>query len=204
MLTTGAADGDGYVVLVFLGVSFQRNLDSFLISVEKFLGSLAGKHVVGDRLVVPGKLAQVGHPERVGQKTHVGHEIGVDGHTVFEAEAEDVYCHGGGAGAEHRLVEFGGQLVDAQGAGVDDPVGSFLEVFQQVTFLKDAVDQSVAVLQRVRAAHGFIALDEHFVAGVEEQNTGFDAEIIQMAEHGGQLVEIAGAHVDDGGKLVDA
>ncbi len=59
---------------------------------------------------------------------------------VFEAEAEDVYCHGGGAGAEHRLVEFGGQLVDAQGAGVDDPVGSFLEVFQQVTFLKDAVD----------------------------------------------------------------
>ena len=25
-----------------------------------------------------------------------------------------------------------------------------------------------------------------------------------MAEHGGQLVEIAGAHVDDGGKLVDA
>ena len=40
MLTTGAADGDGYVVLVFLGVSFQRNLDSFLISVEKFLGSL--------------------------------------------------------------------------------------------------------------------------------------------------------------------
>ena len=75
--------------------------------------------------------------------------------------------------------------MDAQGAGVDDPVGSFLEVFQQVTFLKDAVDQSVAVLQRVRAAHGFIALDEHFVAGVEEQNTGFDAEIIQMAEHGG-------------------
>ena len=115
-----------------------------------------------------------------------------------------MYCHGGGAGAEHRLVEFGGQLVDAQGAGVDDPVGSFLEVFQQVTFLKDAVNQSVAVLQRVRAAHGFIALDEHFVAGVEEQNTGFDAEIIQMAEHGGQLVEIAGAHVDDGGKLVDA
>ena len=81
---------------------------------------------------------------------------------------------------------------------------SMTQSARSLTFLKDAVDQSVAVLQRVRAAHGFIALDEHFVAGVEEQNTGFDAEIIQMAEHGGQLVEIAGAHVDDGGKLVDA
>lgn len=60
-----------------------------------------------------------------------------------------------GPGAEHRLVEFGGQLVDAQGAGVDDPVGSFLEVFQQVTFLKDAVDQSVAVLLLVAGGARF-------------------------------------------------
>ena len=47
--------------------------------------------------------------------------IYIGNHVSSSKGYEDVYCHGGGAGAEHRLVEFGGQLVDAQGAGVDDP-----------------------------------------------------------------------------------
>ena len=64
------------------------------------------------------------------------------------------------------------------------------EVLQQVAFLKDAVDQTIALLQRMGPAHGFVALDEHFVAGVEEQDAGLHPKIVQMAQHGGQVVEI--------------
>ena len=39
-------------------------------------------------------------------------------------------------------------------------------------------------------SHGFVALDEHLVAGVEEQDAGLHPKIVQMAQHGGQVVEI--------------
>ena len=96
----------------------------------------------------------------------------------------------GRSGTKQTLVQFRGQLMDAQCRGVDDDVGVLFEVLQQVAFLKDAVDQTIALLQRMGPAHGFVALDEHLGAGVEEQDAGLHPKIVQMAQHGGQVVEI--------------
>ena len=71
--------------------------------------------------------------------------------------------------------------------------------------LADAVDEPAVVLQRVRAAHRFEAFDQHLVVGVQKEDARFDAQIIEMAQHGGQVGEIiARSHVDDSGEPVHA
>ena len=130
MLASGATYGNGHKVLVFLGISFDGRFNGAFIGIKEFLGAFAGQHIVGDGFVGSGKLAQAGHPEWIGQEPDIGHEIGIYRHAVFESEAEDVHGHGGGPGSQHCLVELGGQLMDAQGTGVDDLIGPLFEVFQ--------------------------------------------------------------------------
>ena len=90
-------------------------------------------------------------------------------------------------------------------ARVDHDVGALLEVFQQGALLTDAVDEPAVVLQRVRAAHRFEPFDQHLVVGVQKEDARFDAQIIEMAQHGGQVSEIiARPHVDHGGEPVHA
>ena len=74
--------------------------------------------------------------------------------------------------------------MDAQRGRVDDHVGPFLEVGQQAALLKDAVDQTVSTLQGMGPAHRLVPLDEHFVAGVKEQDAGAHPQVVEMAEHG--------------------
>ncbi len=148
---------------------------------------------------------------------------------------------------QQRIVQFRGQLVDAQMARVDHDVGALLKVLQQGAFLTDAVDETAVALQRMRATHRFepfdqhlvvgvqeqdarfdtlltdavdetaVALqrmrathrfepfDQHLVVGVQEQDARFDTQIIEVAQHGGQVGEIiTRPHVDDGGEPVHA
>ena len=60
-----------------------------------------------------------------------------------------------------------------------------------MAFLENAIDKTVAVLQWVRAADGFVSFDKYVVAGIKEKDAGFDTEIIQVAEHGCQIVKVA-------------
>ena len=54
------------------------------------------------------------------------------------------------------------------------------------------------------SAHGFIALDQFAVGSIEEQDAVFDAQIVQMVEDFGEVIEItSGPHVHDRGELVD-
>ena len=74
-----------------------------------------------------------------------------------------------------------------------------------MAFLENAIDKTVAVLQWVRAADGFVSFDKYVVAGIKEKDAGFDTEIIQVAEHGCQIVKVAaGTYVNDCGELVNA
>ena len=190
MLAAGASERDGHIVLVFLRITFDGDGDGFLVGVKELLRALAGEHVVADRFVLARQRTKLRHPERVGKEPDVRHEIGVYRNAVFESETEDMHGNRGRSGTKQTLVQFRGQLMDAQCRGVDDDVGVLFEVLQQVAFLKDAVDQTIALLQRMGPAHGFVALDEHLVAGVEEQDAGLHPKIVQMAQHGGQVVEI--------------
>lgn len=71
--------------------------------------------------------------------------------------------------------------------------------------LENAIDKTVAVLQWVRAADGFVSFDKYVVVGIKEKDAGFDTEIIQVAEHGCQIVKVAaGTYVNDCGELVNA
>ena len=132
-----------------------------LVGVKELLRALAGEHVVADRFVLARQRTKLRHPERVGKEPDVRHEIGVYRNAVFESETEDMHGNRGRSGTKQTLVQFRGQLMDAQCRGVDDDVGVLFEVLQQVAFLKDAVDQTIALLQRMGPAHGFVALDEH-------------------------------------------
>ena len=94
--------------------------------------------------------------------------------------------------------------MDAQRRRVNDDVRTLLEILKKVTLFENAVDQPVALLQRMRPAYGFVSFDQHLVAGVEEQDACFHTKIIQMAEHCGQIGEIiAGTHIHDCRKLMD-
>lgn len=95
MLPTGASDGDGDIMLVLLRIPLDRDRDGPFIGIEEFLGPIAGKHIIADRLVLARHGTQLRHPERIRQEANVGHEIGVDWNAVFESEAEDVHGNGG-------------------------------------------------------------------------------------------------------------
>jgi len=83
-------------------------------------------------------VAQLGHPERVGQEPGVQHVVGVGRQTVLEAEGQ----HGDPQPAHvfpaEQLLDPAAQLVHVQVAGVDDHIGGLAGLLQQFPLRRDA------------------------------------------------------------------
>src|SRR5215475_10707578 len=126
VLAARAADSQREVMLALAGVARPDDLEQLCVPVDELSRALLRQHVIADLGVLAGQITQLGNPERVGQESHVGHQVGVGGQAVLIAERDD-----GGAQDRPALevaaeregsFELAAQLVNRPVAGVDHEV----------------------------------------------------------------------------------
>jgi hypothetical protein len=120
---------------------------------------------------------------RIGQKSGIENNISVDRQSVLEPETQ----HRGtkshiGVICECRL-NLAPKIVNVKSAGVNDEIGGLSHVSQNLALSSDAVDESLARLQRMRSAITLKPLHENSVVSLEEKDSQIDptrlAEVIQ-------------------------
>ena len=96
VLAAGAADRHGHEPLALAQVAGADRLDHGNVALEELLGVRPVLDVRRHVGVLAGAVTQLGHPVRVRQEPHVGHQVGVDRHAVLEPEADhgDPQLHG--------------------------------------------------------------------------------------------------------------
>src|SRR4029078_847301 len=88
VLAAGAPHRDRHEALALAEVAAGDAGQELHIGVDDLLRAGLTEDVLADLRRPAGLGPQVGHPERVGQEAHVGHEVGVHGDAVLEGEAE--------------------------------------------------------------------------------------------------------------------
>ena len=86
MLTAGAPDGDGELLLALRHVPRHDAIEQRTPALLELLGFRSAKHVVAHRLVKAGKRAQLGIVIRIGKESHIHNQVGIHGGAMLEAE----------------------------------------------------------------------------------------------------------------------
>ena len=141
-------------------------------------------------------------PVGIGQAAHVEYQIGVLGNTVLETEGFHQHCHGVG-GFAHAHLDQVAQLVQRQGAGVDDQAGAGRHRVQHVPFALDGFAQGFGIAADGVLAAGFAeTLDQGLIVGIQVDHLAVDTVTDQFAQNVGQFLQltagVAGVDADGG------
>jgi hypothetical protein len=196
VLAAGAADRHLGEPLALPEVAVGHAGDELHPAVDELRRPLLLEHVVGHLGVEAGARPQLGDPVRVGQEPHVGHEVGVDGDAVLEAEADHAHLEPHRERSAELGRDAGGELVDVEVGGVDHEVGVAPQPGEHLALALQAVEQPAVALERARAPGCLLAADEHLVARLEEDQRRVAAgravrEVLRQ-----RVEEGARAHVD--------
>jgi hypothetical protein len=124
MLAASATEGDGQITFSFSDVMRQQVHQQFGDSFYEFPGLGKRPDVSGDFGIASGEWTEFGHEMWIGQKPDIEQQVGVLGHSMFEAEAD-----AGDHKVFVRLVllktlgDVGAQFVNIKAGGVDDEIG---------------------------------------------------------------------------------
>jgi len=204
MLSASAADGDGEVAFSFLDI-VREQVEEKVGNTAQELASLGkGTHIVGDGGVEPGKLAELGHVVGIGQKPDVEDHIGIEGNTIFEAEAETTDQQMLGLILLTEASEdVGAEFVDVEGRGVDKSVGDIADRIEELAFFDDGTGDGFLLAEGVGATGFGVTTNEDGVLGVEE-NDASRKLLTDLLEDFGESVEgLTFAHINDDGGAVD-
>ena len=163
-----------------------------------------GRHPEHHRPVPPVQAPEPGHEVRIGQETHVEHEIGVDGDAVLEAEGQEGDPHAGPdlAGSVHADQHVA-ELVHGQRGSVDHAIGDLPEVGQRFALGPDGVVHLPVPGQGVAAARLVVATQKRLVTRLDEQDLDLmpsRSELPQGVQQVGQVLPLP--HVDAQGHPV--
>ena len=79
MLTAGAPDGDGELLLALRHVPGHDAIEQRTPALLELLGFRSAQHVISHRLVKAGEGTQLGIVVRIGKESHVHDQIGIHG-----------------------------------------------------------------------------------------------------------------------------
>src|SRR5690606_29285811 len=132
MVTAGTADSDSNVCAIAggeAGEPFAQITENVL---KHLLDVVLGIQVLNDRLIEPGKVAQLSPPIGVGQATDVEDQVGIHRHAAFEPEGLEQ--KGGAWLGLVQQAQFQGvaQLVKVEVGGIDLQVGLIDDRRQQL------------------------------------------------------------------------
>jgi hypothetical protein len=139
----------------------------------------------------------------VGEEAAVEHQVDVEGQPVLVAERHDVDPDGRGVVVAEELVDAVPELVHVEAAGVDDDIGVLLQGLEQRALPLDGLGHGLPVGgQRVAAAGGLVAADEHVGGGIEEEDLDPAGDALEVVEDRERVARALGAGADDEADLV--
>ena len=133
-------------------------------------------------------MAQLVHPVRILEKTHVNDVIGVEWEAVLETERLDGHLQGALL-PRHDVADAPGQIVDTHGGRVDDLVGGAAQWREETHLGLDTVHERAGALEGMGTTVGFVAAHEGLGAGFEEDDAVDDARALELLECGVQCAE---------------
>ena len=197
VLTTGAANCDGGVVLTLTAVALKHGAKSRKVVADELLGACVLQHVVAHRGVLTGQGAQLRNPVRVRDETHISHVVSVRRRTVLEAEAHHGQIQLLIRTLSKHFTHGTSQLVNVHTGGVNGAVRSEAQTFKESAFSADTVEDAALTLQRVRAALSLVAGNNGLVLGVKEEHGKVNIGLAQSLNRSGKIGEqCAGANVN--------
>jgi len=142
---------------------------------------------------------------RVLHEPDVEHQVGLEGHAVLEAKAdqlEDEFLAG------RRVFQVGEdpllELSQRQVRGVDDEVGVGPDGFEQAPLLGDRPGDAATARQRVPVARLREPTNQHVVAGFQEDDARLDAAAFEGAAHCREGERcVSGAYVENDCDLLE-
>ena len=146
-------------------------------------------NVRGHLGVEPGLLAKLRNKVRIGQEADVEHHIGVERHTVLEAEAEagDQQLLGLFLVAK-ALQDVGAQLVYVEIRSVNQRVGDVANGVQQLPLLHNGARNSLRPAQRVRPPCFRVAAHQHRVLRIQKNHSRRE-QLAHALQYLGQAVQ---------------
>src|SRR5690606_225473 len=122
-------------------------------TVEELRGALLREHKVAHLLVFAGESTEVGRPERVRQKPHVGHDVGVGRQPVLEPEALHRQLETPARALREGLRDLASELVDIDIRGIDNYVALLANGEHPLALDRYAIEKRAVALKRVRTPH---------------------------------------------------
>src|SRR6185295_3567915 len=114
MAPARAADGNGEVALSFAYVVWNQVGEQAFNALEKFGGLRERAYVLANFGIEPRVFPQLGHKMRIRQKAYVENEVGITGHAIAIAEADNGNEHRALLGILEALGDELAQFVDVE------------------------------------------------------------------------------------------
>ena len=187
--------------LVLALIAGEHRLEGTHIPVDKFDGALLGEHIVAHRVIQPTECAQARYPERVREKTHVRHEVGIGRQPVFIAKAQHRQLETGGIGAREGFRDLRCELMDVEVGGIDDEVTGLAQSEHPLSFGSDTVKKRSVTLKRMGPPNLLEPPDQCGISRLKEEHANgsrLTERLNRLCEIGEQL---AAPHIDDRGDL---
>ena len=207
MEAAGAADGDGQPRLALGQVGGDDGGEEAIQVAQELACDGLPQDEVAHGLGLAGMLTQLGAVERVLHEAHVEDEVGLQRHAVLEAEADDLQGQLVGTWLRpQRIDDALAQLLEGEAGGVDGRLRHLADLVEQGALARDRrADAVVLVVERVPVPSLRVAPDEDLVAGLEEDDLGFDVTAVERSQGRCQRHRrITLAHVQHDGHAVVA
>ena len=174
MLAASAADCHGQVRTVVAQVSRQPVAQE-AAQIGFHLEHLGlGFKETNDLRVAPGLCAQHRIVMRIGQAAHVEHQIGIERQAVLEAERLEQQRQAAALIEFGKILDAGTQRIGAQIAGVNVMPETGEHLQRPALTRNRFVQRAIVIGQRVAATGFGETLDQHFIAGIKEDETQHD------------------------------
>src|SRR5947199_358312 len=205
MVASGAPERHRPVGLALFHILRQQIVHQLGQVAHELLRRGGVEHKAADLRAVAGQGAQRLVVVRVGQESHVEHEVGVERNAIFVPKRE----HGDGERdrvwtAHERVHDRVAQFAYAEGGRVDDLVGFLFHGLQPAPLGPDAVHDAARLGQGMLAARLLETADQHIVGRIEEEDDIVQPHRLQGVQRGDQIIEkLPPARVDGQRRALD-
>src|SRR4051794_18483034 len=186
VIATRATDPDGQPGLALRDVRRDRERQELLEELEEPRRDGLAEDECADLVGESGQWAQIRVVEGVLHESDVEDEVGLEGHAVLEAEADELERELVGADVRGQLREEPlTQLPERELGRVENDVRFGTHGFEPTPFLGDRIGDAPGLAERVAMAGLAEPADEDIVARLEEDDSRPDAASLERTAHRG-------------------
>jgi len=189
VFAASAADGDRQITFAFADVVRDQVGEEAFDATEKFAALRERANVLLDFGIFASVAAQGRDEMRVWQKAHVENQVGVGGHAVLVAKANDGDQHGAVVGILEALGNKVTEFMDVELRGVNHHIGQLADGLHERALVAQTFANGQSFAEGVRPARLAIAAEERVIAGIDEDQR--DGMILaKVLQQSGELFEL--------------